>query len=106
MESDLPFRSLAVAIQPVGQPMPSDDELRKAVAPLVAANDIQAFDAMWRGGAFLISTDASLRDAKVPMIEVIGNQMPLKVTIKPLPRDNRPRSATRPSARSFERATC
>jgi pimeloyl-ACP methyl ester carboxylesterase len=33
LESDLPFRSLALAIQPPGTPIPSDDELRKAVAP-------------------------------------------------------------------------
>ena len=72
LEGDLPFRSLAVAIQPVGQPMPSDDELRKAVAPLVAANDIKALAAMWRGGAFLLTTDAALKAAKFPMIEIIG----------------------------------
>src|SRR4030095_6624533 len=56
MESDLPFRSLAVAIQPVGAPMPSDEELRKAVAPLVAANDVKARAAMWRGGGVLLTT--------------------------------------------------
>ena len=84
MESDLPFRSLAVAIQPIGQPMPSDDELRKAVAPLVAANDIKAFAAMWRGGAFLIATDASLRAAKFPMIEIIGTLDPAIDEVEPL----------------------
>lgn len=84
MESDLPFRSLAVAIQPVGQPMPSDDELRKAVAPLVAANDIKAFAAMWRGGAFLISTDASLKAAKFPMIEIIGTLDPAIAEVESL----------------------
>jgi pimeloyl-ACP methyl ester carboxylesterase len=84
MESDLPFRSLAVAIQPVGQPMPSDDELRKAVAPLIAANDVKALAAMWRGGAFLISTDASLEAAKFPMIEIIGTLDPSVSEIEPL----------------------
>lgn len=64
MESDLPFRSLAVAVQPVGQPLPSDDELRKLVAPLVAANDIKAFAAMWRGGAFLIAHNQALKKAR------------------------------------------
>lgn len=84
MESDLPFRSLAVAIQPVGRSMPSDDELRKAVAPLVAANDIIAFAAMWRGGAFLITTDASLKAAKFPMIEIIGTLDPAIDEVEPL----------------------
>lgn len=73
MESDLPFRSLAVRVQPSGQPMPSDDELRKLVAPLVAANDIKAFAAMWRGGAFLITADSALKAARFPMIEIVGS---------------------------------
>jgi pimeloyl-ACP methyl ester carboxylesterase len=72
MESDLPFRSLAVAVQPAGTPMPSDAELRKLVAPLIAVNDVQAFAAMWRGGAFLLTTDAALKAARFPMIEIIG----------------------------------
>ena len=41
LEGDLPFKSLAVALQPPGAKPPSDDEIRKAVAPLVAANDVQ-----------------------------------------------------------------
>ena len=84
MESDLPFRSLAVAIQPPGQPMPSDAELRKAVAPLVAANDIRALAAMCRGGAFLIATDAALKAARFPMIEIIGTLDPSVSEVAPL----------------------
>ena len=83
MESDLPFRSLAVAVQPVGQPLPADDELRKLVAPLVAANDIKAFAAMWRGGAFLLSDDAALRNAKFPMIEIVGSLDPSIAELEP-----------------------
>ena len=66
LESDLPFRSLAVAIQPAGTPLPSDDELRKLVAPLVAANDVKALAAMWRGGAFLLTTDSRAEVGAVP----------------------------------------
>ena len=84
LEGDLPFRSLAVAIQPVGQPMPSDDELRKAVAPLVAANDVKALAAMWRGGAFLLTTDAALKNARFPMIEIIGTLDPAVSEVEPL----------------------
>lgn len=73
MESDLPFRSLAVAVQPTGQPMPPDDELRKLVAPLVAANDVKAFSAMLRGGAFLLTADSALKAARFPMIEIVGS---------------------------------
>jgi pimeloyl-ACP methyl ester carboxylesterase len=88
MESDLPFRSLAVAVQPVGQPLPPDDELRKLVAPLVAVNDIKAFAAMWRGGAFLLSTDAALRAARFPMIEIIGTLDPAVSEVEALRKDH------------------
>ena len=83
MESDLPFRSLAVAVQPVGQPLPPDDELRKLVAPLVAANDIKAFAAMWRGGAFLLTGDAALKRAAFPMIEIVGSLDPSISELEP-----------------------
>jgi pimeloyl-ACP methyl ester carboxylesterase len=84
LEGDLPFRSLAVAIQPVGAPMPSDEELRKAVAPLVAANDVKALAAMWRGGAFLLTTDKALKAARFPMIEIIGTLDPAVSEVEPL----------------------
>jgi len=84
LESDLPFRSLAVAIQPVGAPMPSDEELRKAVAPLAAANDVKALAAMWRGGAFLLTTDKALKAARFPMIEIIGTLDPAVAEVEPL----------------------
>ncbi len=49
LESDLPFKSLMVALQPAGAKPPVDDEVRKAMAPLVAANDVKALAALWRG---------------------------------------------------------
>jgi pimeloyl-ACP methyl ester carboxylesterase len=73
MESDLPFRSLALVVQPAGQPMPSDAELRKAVAPLVASNDVKALAAMWRGGGFLLSDDKALKNARFPMLTIMGS---------------------------------
>jgi pimeloyl-ACP methyl ester carboxylesterase len=88
MESDLPFRSLAVAVQPVGQPLPPDDELRKLVAPLVAANDIKAFAAMWRGGAFLMTDNQALKKAKFPIIEIVGSLDPSVSDVEPLRKDH------------------
>ena len=67
----------------MGQPLPPDDELRKLVAPLVAANDIKAFAAMWRGGAFLLSDDAALKRAKFPMIEIVGSLDPSIAELEP-----------------------
>lgn len=87
MESDLPFKSLAVVVQPVGQPLPSDDELRKLVAPLVAANDVKALAAMWRGGAFLLADNKALKSAKFPMIEIVGSLDPGAADVPPLRKD-------------------
>jgi pimeloyl-ACP methyl ester carboxylesterase len=84
MESDLPFRSLALVVQPAGQPMPSDAELRKAVAPLVAANDVQALAAMWRGGGFLLSDDTALKNATFPMLEIMGTLDSNMARVEPL----------------------
>jgi pimeloyl-ACP methyl ester carboxylesterase len=84
MDSDLPFRSLAVAVQPVGTPLPPDDELRKLVAPLVAVNDVKAFAAMWRGGAFLIASDSALKAAPFPMIEIVGTLDANVADVEPL----------------------
>jgi pimeloyl-ACP methyl ester carboxylesterase len=84
LEGELPFRSLAVAIQPTGTPLPSDDELRKLVAPLVAANDVKALAAMWRGGAFPLTTNAALKTARFPMIEIIGTLDPSVSEAEPL----------------------
>jgi pimeloyl-ACP methyl ester carboxylesterase len=88
MESDLPFRSLAVAVQPTDQKLPPDDELRKLVAPLVAANDVKALAAMWRGGAFLIAEDKALKAARFPMIEIVGSLDSNVKDVEPLRRDH------------------
>jgi pimeloyl-ACP methyl ester carboxylesterase len=74
LEGDLPFRSLALALQPPGSKPPSDDELRKMVAPLVAANDVKALAALWRGYGTLLTSDAALDASKVPMMVLIGSE--------------------------------
>jgi pimeloyl-ACP methyl ester carboxylesterase len=74
LEGDLPFRSLALALQPPGSKPPTDDELRKMVAPLVAANDLNALAALWRGYPTLLTPDAALAASKVPMMVLIGSE--------------------------------
>jgi pimeloyl-ACP methyl ester carboxylesterase len=73
-ESGLPFKSLALALQPPGSKPPSDDEIRKAVAPLVAANDVKAFAALWRGYRTLAVSDAALAAVKAPMMVLVGSE--------------------------------
>ena len=73
LESDMPFKSLAVALQPPGAKPPSDDEIRKMVAPLVAANDVKALAALWRGFKTLAISPQQLTAIKVPSIVITGS---------------------------------
>ena len=74
LESGVPFRSLALALQPAGSKPPTDEEIRKMVAPLAAANDVQALAALWRGIRSLVTPDAALASVDVPMIVLIGSE--------------------------------
>ena len=74
LESDVPFRSLAVALQAPGTKPPSDDEIRKAVAPLVAANDVRALAALWRGYKTLQVTNAQLKAVPIASIVITGSE--------------------------------
>ena len=72
LEGDVPFRSLAIALQPPGSQPPTDDEIRRMVAPLAAANDVTALAALWRGYRTLLVSDAALAAVRAPMMVLIG----------------------------------
>jgi pimeloyl-ACP methyl ester carboxylesterase len=74
LESDLPFRSLALALRPPGMPPPDDEEIRKMVGGLAAVNDVKALAALWRGYRTLIVQDSALVSARVPMMLLIGSE--------------------------------
>ena len=74
LESDLPFKSLALALQPPGAKPPTDDEIRKAVAPLVAANNVKALAALWRGYKGLAVSDQQLKAVTIPSIVITGSE--------------------------------
>lgn len=74
LESDLPFKSLMVALQPAGSKPPTDDEVRNAVAPLVAANDVKALAALWRGYATLKVDDRQLAALRAPSLLITGSE--------------------------------
>ena len=73
LESDLPFKSLVAALQPTGAKPPSEDQMRTAMAPLVAANDVKAFAALWRGYRTLAISDPQLAAVRVPSIVITGS---------------------------------
>ena len=74
LEGDLPFKSLAINLQPPGSKPPSDDEIRKAVAPLVAANDVKALAALWRGYKALSVSNQQLKLLRAPSIVLVGSE--------------------------------
>ena len=74
LESDLPFKSLMIGLQPPGSKPPTDEEIRKAVAPLVAANDVKALAALWRGYKTLAVSEKQLAALKMPSIVLIGSE--------------------------------
>lgn len=74
LESDLPFKSLMINLQAPGSKAPTDDEVRKAVAPLVAANDVKALAALWRGYKTLAVSPDQLKAVKVPSIVITGSE--------------------------------
>jgi pimeloyl-ACP methyl ester carboxylesterase len=74
LESELPFKSLVVRLQPPGAKPPSDDEIRTASAPLVAANDVRAFAALWRGYRTLRISNQQLTAVRLPSIVLVGSE--------------------------------
>ncbi len=84
LEGDTPFKSLAVGIAPPGTPVPSDEEIRKLVQPLVAANDLAALTAYHRGRRTLVVTDEAIAAVRVPTLGIIGSADPSAGTMREL----------------------
>ena len=82
LEGETPFKSLVVALTPAGKPLPSDDEIRKLVQPLVAANDLKALAAYHRGRSGLVVTDQQLGAVRVPTLGIIGSADPSAGTMR------------------------
>jgi pimeloyl-ACP methyl ester carboxylesterase len=76
LESDTPFKLLMVGLTPSGKPLPSDEDIRKAFQPLVAANDLKALVAYHRGRRGLVVTEKVLGDVRVPTLAMIGSADP------------------------------
>ena len=86
LEGTTPFKSLFVGLAPPGAPIPSDEEIRKLVQPLVASNDLKALAAFHRARAHgsMIVTGAKLRAIKVPTLGIIGSADPSAPTMREL----------------------
>jgi pimeloyl-ACP methyl ester carboxylesterase len=84
LEGATPFKSLVLGIAAPGTPIPSDEEIRKLTAPLVAANDLQALAAFHRGRRALNVTDKELAAVRVPTLGIIGSADPSVETMRQL----------------------
>jgi pimeloyl-ACP methyl ester carboxylesterase len=84
LQGDTPFKSLVVGIAAPGTPVPSDEEIRKLVQPLVAANDLAALAAYHRGRSALVVTDQAIAAVRVPTLGIIGSADPLARTMREL----------------------
>jgi pimeloyl-ACP methyl ester carboxylesterase len=73
MESDVPFRSLIMAIAPTGQPKPNEEVIRQRSRQLVEQNDRLALAAYNRNRGELVSTREHMAAVRVPMLGVIGS---------------------------------
>ena len=74
LESDVPFRSLVVAMTPADEPKRTEEEIRKRSAALAVGNDVKALAAYQRGGTRdLNATDAEVSAITVPVLAVIGS---------------------------------
>ena len=74
LEGDTPFKSLMINLQAPGARPPSDQEVKNAVAPLVAVNDVKALAALWRGYKSMAISAEQLRAVKVPSMVIVGSE--------------------------------
>jgi pimeloyl-ACP methyl ester carboxylesterase len=84
LESDTPFKSLVVGLTPPGKPQPTDEEIRKAVQPLAAANDLKALAAYNRGRQGLVVSDQALARVRVPTLAIVGSADPSVAHVREL----------------------
>ena len=77
LESDTPFRSLVLALNPPGAPLPTDSAIRAASQGLAARNDVLALAALQRGRSQLIVTPARAAAIRTPTLGIVGSADPM-----------------------------
>ncbi len=74
LESGVPFRSLALALQPPGRSRRPTKDIARWWRHWPAANDVKALAALWRGFRTLATPDTALATVRAPMIALIGSE--------------------------------
>jgi pimeloyl-ACP methyl ester carboxylesterase len=86
LEKGNTFGPLIVALTPKDRPKPSDEQIKKIDAQILANNDPKALAAVARGMASkeLALSDDAIKSIKTPMIALIGEIDPLKTRVDDL----------------------
>ena len=91
LESDMPFRSLILAISPPDA-VPTEERIRTLSRELAAANNPKALAAYHRGLRALAVTNGALAAVSIPMLAIVGSEDPafagvqaLKTVVPALP---------------------
>jgi pimeloyl-ACP methyl ester carboxylesterase len=84
----IPFKSLVVFLTPPGTPVPDDEEIRKRVEPLIAANDVKALEAYHRGRPRLVVTREAVAAIRVPTLAIVGTADPAVEGVRELGKIN------------------
>ena len=84
LESDVPFRSLVLALNPPGAPMPSDSAVRAISQTLAARNDVRALAALQRGRSQLVVSPEKMAAVRVPTLGIVGSADPLLTSLQEL----------------------
>jgi pimeloyl-ACP methyl ester carboxylesterase len=84
LESDVPFRSLVLALTPPGAPTPTDSAIRALSQQLASRNDVRALAALQRGRSQLVVTPAKMAAVTTPTLGIVGTADPLLKALREL----------------------
>lgn len=77
LESDVPFRSLVLGLNPPGAPMPTDSAVRALSQQLASRNDVLALAALQRGRSQLVVSPEKMAAVRTPTLGIVGTADPL-----------------------------
>jgi pimeloyl-ACP methyl ester carboxylesterase len=84
LESDVPFRSMILALNPPGAPPPTDSAIRALSQQLAGRNDVRALAALQRGRSQLVVTPAKMADVRTPTLGIVGTADPMLKSLQEL----------------------
>jgi pimeloyl-ACP methyl ester carboxylesterase len=84
IEKNNSVEPLLVRLTPPGNPKPTPEQIKQVNSLILSINDPKALAAVLRGSKKLVLTEEQVRQIRVPLLALIGDQDPLKNTIDAL----------------------